>query len=225
MNEIAPGVLRLEKVASSGWCWNMLVVKLPGGGLLVQSPTWLGDDTFEQLDALGEVKVLFAPNNYHHLSLPRFRARYPNALAVASEVALPRLRAKGHEGVVELSEAERLLPVGARWLRCEGTKSGEAWLSLPGSVWLVCDAFFNVERPVTGLMGMTLRTLKIAPGLSIGKTYRWLALRDVALYRTWALEKIVSEAPRHLVPSHGEAVSSETLASRLEELVRDKLAT
>jgi hypothetical protein len=35
--------VRFEKVAPSGWSWNMLAVKLPESGLLVHSATWLGD--------------------------------------------------------------------------------------------------------------------------------------------------------------------------------------
>jgi protein-S-isoprenylcysteine O-methyltransferase Ste14 len=223
--QVAPGVLRIEKVATSGWCWNMVLVMLPGGRLLVYNPTSLGtgDDVFARLDALGEVTVLVAPNNVHHLSLARFRARYPKALAVASATALPRLAGRGHAGLAELEAATLLLPDGARWLRCEGTKSGEAWLSLPspeGPTWIVCDAFFNVTRPVTGVTGAVLRALHVTPGLRISRTYIWLALRDARAYRDWTLAVLAQERPRSLVVCHGEPAASADLEGELAALVR-----
>jgi hypothetical protein len=225
--EIAPGVLRFEKVEPNGWCFNMLVVKLPGDKLLVHSPTWLGDETFAALDALGEVAVILAPNNFHNLGLPRFRARYGSALAVAAKDALPRLTKKGHAGLEEVEAASALLPPGTRWLRCEGTKSGEVWLSVPsadGPTWLTCDAFFHLERPVTGFMGFALRALKVTPGLRISTTYSLLALRDTKAYRAWCLDAIARERPRRLLVSHGEAVDDPGLAETLKATVEARFA-
>jgi len=204
----------------------MFAVPLDGGGLLVHSPTWLGDDTFTRLEALGTPRVLFAPNHFHHVSLARFRERYPEALAVAAEGALPRLRAKGHEGLRELADAEPLLPGGARFLRCEGTKTGEAWISIPGEggpTLVVSDAFFHVLRPVTGFTGFLLRSLGTLPGLRIGSTFRWIALADRAAYRAWAKETIRRERPARLAVSHGDTLEVADLAERLVALVDERL--
>ena len=72
------------------------LVRLPSGGLFVYSPSWLGDDTFARIEKHGTPEVLFAPNAYHHVSLEKFRARWPQALAYASSPSLPRLLKKGH---------------------------------------------------------------------------------------------------------------------------------
>ncbi len=224
--EVAPGVRRFEKVAASGWCWNMLAVALPGGGLLVHSPTWLGEGTFEALEALGPVRVLFAPSHFHHMEVERFRQRFPDALPVASERALPRLSRQGHAGMKELAEAESLLPPGATWTRCEGTRSGEAWISLPGDAgptWLVSDAFFNVERPVSGSMGFLLRSLAVVPGLRVARTFRWVAVDDIGAYTKWVLPLIERARPFRVVPSHGEPVSGAGLPERLANAVRERL--
>jgi hypothetical protein len=225
--EIAPGVLRFEKVEPSGWCFNMFVVKLPCEKLLVHSPTWLGDETFAAIDALGEVAVLLAPNSYHHLSLGRFRARYTSALAVAAKDALPRLAKKGHDRLEEVEAADALMPPGAAWLRCAGTKSGEVWLSVPardGPTWLACDAFFHIQRAVTGLTGIALRALKVTPGLRISTTYSLLALRDPRAYRAWCLDAIVRGRPRRLLVSHGEAVDDPALPETLKAAVETRFA-
>ena len=216
----------LEKDAGSGWGLNMLVIPLPGGGTLVHSPTWLGDDTFARVEALGEPKVLFAPNHFHHMSVARFRERWPNATVVASEVATPRLKAKGHDGLASLASVAPLLPTGAHWLPCEGTKAGEAFLSLPGErgpTWIVSDAFFNVDRRVTGFLGFALRTLKTTPGLAIGQTFLWMALRDRATYKKWILDGLERECPTRMLFSHGVAIEGVDLHERLAALVDARL--
>jgi len=223
-------VVRFEKLLPSGWELCMLVVRLPERGALVYSPTWLGEDTFARVDAIGEPRVLVAPNHFHHLSLARFHERYPSAKVVCGTTALPRLRAKGYDYVAPVSEAADLLPSGAAFLECEGTRAGETFLSLPstngdsGRTWLACDAFFNVERPVTGITGVGLRALKTTPGLSIGQTFRWLALKEERAYAAWLVAAIAREKPTRLYLSHGEPIASPELPARLAALAKSRLA-
>jgi hypothetical protein len=218
----AVGPVVLEKVLAGSWGLNMVLVPLPGSGLLVHSPTWLGDDTFDRVAALGDPAILFAPNHFHHLSLARFRARWPRAVAVASETAIPRLRAKGHDGIVPVDAVADLLPVGARWLPCAGPRAGEAFLSLDDHgqrTWIVSDAFFNVARPVTGVTGLALRALRSTGGLRIGSTFLWLALRDARAYRSWITGALEREVPTRMLFSHGVAAEGADLAQRLARLV------
>ena len=206
----------------------MFVVPLRDGGALIHSPTWLGDEsTFSQVEALGTPRVLLAPNHFHHLSLSRFRARYPDAIVVAAKSALPRLQAKGHRGLRDVMEVEGLLPAGGRVLCPEGLRSGEAWLSLADErgvrTLLVSDAFFHVLRPVKGLAAFFMRRLRTLPGLCIGDTFRWLAVRDRAAYRRWATDVLSREQPRRLAVSHGEILECDDLAQRLVSLVEARV--
>ena len=204
----------------------MTLMRLPDGGVLVHSPTWLGDDTFARVAAVGEPRILFAPNHFHHLALPRFREQWPAALVVAGRLAIPGLKKRGHDTVVHIDEATPLLPPGARWLECEGTRAGETLLSIEGATgrtWIACDAFFNVERPVTGVMGVVLHALKTTPGLAIGQTFNWLALRDRRVYREWALAALERERPTTLWMSHGETVVRPDLSEVLSQLVRARV--
>ena len=204
----------------------MYVIPLRDGRTLLHSPTWVGDDTFEQIEALGRPGVLLAPNHFHHLGLRRFRARYPDALVVAGEGALPRLKAKGHEGVQELVAAEPLLPESARLLRCAGVRTGEAWLSFIDDgrrTLLISDAFFNVAAPVTGIAGFMLRRMQAAPGLRLGATFIWLGVRDRAAYCDWVRETLAREAPARIFFSHGEPFEADDVSERLTELIERRL--
>jgi hypothetical protein len=57
----------------------MTVVRLSSGDLWVHSPIKLSESITEQIESLGCVKYLIAPNNLHHLFLSAWIAAYPNA--------------------------------------------------------------------------------------------------------------------------------------------------
>jgi hypothetical protein len=169
---------------------------------------------------------LVAPNHFHHLSLPRFRQRYPDAVVVAGERALPRLRRKGHQGVAPLQDAASLLPPDVSLWACAGCKTGESWLcDERGGVsrWVVGDAFFNMPGPLTGLMGWFMGVLQVGPGLSLGRTFRWLGLDDEAGFRSWLSERLASAPPSWLGFSHGAPIEGDDVGARLTALVRERL--
>jgi len=58
---------------------RMTVLRLDAGRLAIHSPVPINDDLAARLEALGKVEVLIAPNNYHHLYLPKTVTRYPSA--------------------------------------------------------------------------------------------------------------------------------------------------
>ena len=214
------------QVFPAGWGRNMVLVRLPSGGLLVHSPVWDGDETRSLVEAIGRPEILWAPNHFHHLSLPRYRAAWPEALATASPGALARLTRKGHAGLRPVDEASGRLPAGARLLAGPGLKNGEVFLSLPGDggpTWIVCDAFFNVTVPVTGPMGWFLRATRTTPGLALGQTFRWLAISDERAYRAWLLDTLAAERPRRLIVSHGAPLDGPDTTDRLIALAQARL--
>jgi hypothetical protein len=198
----------------SGWPLAMHVIPLEGSDLLVHSPTWIDEQTVSQLRAMGTPRILFAPNHFHHLSLARYRELFPEATVVASAGAIPRLRARGHEGLRSTDEVA--LPSGFRWLVPEGTRSGEAWLSIDGEggpTWVVCDAFFNAPAPLRGVEGAILRLAKTGPGLSIGMTYTLMCIRDKARYREWVKDALTREKPQSILFSHGDPLQTDVAAA------------
>jgi len=56
---------------------RMTVVRLSNGELWVHSPIQLSEPVKEQIESLGCVKYLIAPNHLHHLFLPEWIAAYP----------------------------------------------------------------------------------------------------------------------------------------------------
>lgn len=58
---------------------RMTVIRLPEGGLFLHSPVQLDDRLHAELDALGTVRAVVAPNRFHHLFVGDYRVPYPKA--------------------------------------------------------------------------------------------------------------------------------------------------
>ena len=58
---------------------RMAVVRLADGGVWVWSPIALDDELAAEVDAIGPVRHLIAPNKLHHLFLGAWAERYPEA--------------------------------------------------------------------------------------------------------------------------------------------------
>jgi hypothetical protein len=80
------------EVAVAGFRYptRMAVIRLSGGGLFVWSPIRLSDSLRAEVDALGPVRHIVAPNSLHHLFLQEWKAAYPSAKVYAP----PGLRRK-----------------------------------------------------------------------------------------------------------------------------------
>ncbi len=59
---------------------RMTVVDLDGrGNLFVHSPVKLSGESQSQLNSLGTVRFVVAPNKWHHLFIPDMKSKYPDA--------------------------------------------------------------------------------------------------------------------------------------------------
>ncbi|MFP6656326.1 MAG: DUF4336 domain-containing protein [Myxococcota bacterium] len=59
---------------------RMTVVRLAGGELFLHSPVLLDPELREELDGLGRVRYVVAPNKMHHLFVGEYGEGWPNAL-------------------------------------------------------------------------------------------------------------------------------------------------
>lgn len=182
-------------------------------GDIVYSPVDHGENT---ASVAGRPRVLVAPNHFHHLALPRYRALYPDVTIVASDVARKRLAAKGHNDVRPLSDAR--LPLSVRLLPAEGCRTGETWMMV-GDTLVVCDAFMNVGEACTGFEGFMLRRLRVVPNLQISRTFTFLAIGDKKTYRRWALDTLEREKPTTMMFAHGAPLRHDQLWQQCAELV------
>jgi hypothetical protein len=77
-------------VAGFRYPTRMAVIRLTSGGLFVWSPVMLSPGLRAEVEALGEVRHLVAPNSLHHLFLGEWRRAYPRARLYAAPGLRPR---------------------------------------------------------------------------------------------------------------------------------------
>lgn len=63
---------------------RMTVVRLANGDVVVHSPIRLDDALAAEIEAIGPVRHILAPNNYHHLYAGAVKERYPSATLYGS---------------------------------------------------------------------------------------------------------------------------------------------
>ncbi|MBN9220664.1 MAG: DUF4336 domain-containing protein [Mesorhizobium sp.] len=95
LREFGPGIWIADGptvTAAAGFHYptRMAVIRLSSGGLFVWSPTALTDALRAEVDALGEVRFLIAPNSLHHVFLADWQRGYSGAGVYAA----PGLREK-----------------------------------------------------------------------------------------------------------------------------------
>jgi hypothetical protein len=74
---------------------RMTIVRLADGGLWVHSPTELSASLRGEVDALGRVRHLIAPNRIHYWWLGQWVAAYPDAITYAAPGVREQARKKG----------------------------------------------------------------------------------------------------------------------------------
>jgi len=84
-----------EVVAMMGFHYptRMAVIRLSDKDLFVWSPVSLTDSRRVEIEALGEVRYLVAPNSLHHLFIADWKRAYPDARVYAA----PGLREKRND--------------------------------------------------------------------------------------------------------------------------------
>jgi hypothetical protein len=210
-----------ERLSGAGFPLRTVALELPGGGTCVISPT-RGIDPAPIVERAGDVRYLLAPNHFHYMGIAPWLEKCPRALPVCGPVARPRLTKKVEIPWTDLEELAAALPEDASLLEPEGTRNGEVWLRV-GSTWVVCDAFFNLPVMPSGALGIFCRLTSMAPGLKIGGTWKYLALKDRTKYAAWLERTLEQHPPERLIASHGAIAEGADLADQIRALVRARL--
>src|SRR4051794_35941376 len=94
-----------SNVTVVGFCYptRMAVIRLSNGDLFIWSPIQLADGLQAEVDAIGRVRHIVAPNSLHHLFLAEWQRAYPRALVYAP----PGLRKKRKDIVFDADLGSR----------------------------------------------------------------------------------------------------------------------
>jgi len=194
---------------------RMTVVRLPGPRLWLHSPIAPTEALLREIDALGPVACLVAPNRLHHLFVGEWQRAYPNAsLHVA-----PGLDTKRADLAIDAVLGDEPDPawqgvVDQVLVRGFPFANEVVFFHRPSATLIASDLAFNVgasSPPLTRLVFRAAGTFgRLAPTL-----LERLLVRDRSAFRD-SLERILAWSFERVVVAHGEVSEH----GGREELVR-----
>lgn len=192
------------------------LVRLGDGGVWMHSPIPIDEALAKQIDALGEVRHIVAPNGWHDRYSKVAKERYPNATLWAS----PALRQSKEEPAVDawLGQSEPPWANEVRPHLIEGAPKADEFVFLHAgtSTLILTDLLFQIRYPVNTLTKMVLWMA----GTSGGKLAQSRLWRSVTKDRAAAgrsVRKMLEWDFRRVVLAHGDLVEGSDTRERTRE--------
>lgn len=159
---------------------TMTVLQLPGSRLLLHSPLPLTEALRKEVEALGTVAHLYAPNTYHHMWIGEWARAFPHALLHAPSSLGPKRpdlridRAHDKEPCGDFEGMLDEVPI-AGFLLEESVLVHHASKTL-----VVADLVHNIGRPNHWWTAFYSKSMGFYDRVAISRAIRWTAFTDRA---------------------------------------------
>lgn len=188
---------------------RMVVVRLPSGNLWVHSPVGLTDELATDIDALGPVAHLVAPNIFHHLSMADWKSRYPGATLWAP----PGLAKKRPDLTIDRSPERGRTDAWEQAIdteSIEGATGIEEWVFFhrPSASVIVTDLAFHVHHTEHAYTRWMLWLVGVWGKLAQSRLWRIFVTDRHAAARS--VQRVMAWPGKRLVMAHGEVIEGET---------------
>jgi hypothetical protein len=223
--ELAPGLWSLDRLLRMPGGLRLpvrsTVIRLRSEGLLLVSPPPAEAGGPEQVDALGPVEELLAPNSFHYLGAASWLARHPRAVFRAA----PGL----HQRVADLPRGGELTgSVPAAWsgvvehaiLGPVRGVSEVALFHVPGATLIPTDLAFHRLRHEGLLERAFWRMAGVPAGFGPSRSARLLLLRDRSLAAAF-LGRVLEWPFRRVLVAHGDPLEENAAAVFRKAFVPD----
>lgn len=189
------------------------IVRLSDGSLFLHAPGPLSPEMADEIDGLGEVRFLVAPNCFHHLYLADHAARWPGAQLYAAPGLSDKRKDLNFSGVLadqpDSAWAEDLDQI---WIGGAPRVNEIAFLHRSSRSLLLVDLVFNVT-PANFFMKIMMR-INGSRGLGTSRLMRFM-LKDLSATRV-SVQRIFEWDFDRVIMSHGEVVEANGRSALLE---------
>lgn len=192
---------------------RMTVVRLSDGSLFVHSPIALDESLKAEIDALGPVGHIVAPNLFHHVFFGDFAAAYPEAKTHAA----PGLEEKRKDLTFRATLAEEADPA---WfndldvLKVDGVALGETvFFHQPSRTLVSSDFIQNFDSSDHWPTKLYLKAAGIHGKIGVSRAVRAM-YRDKGKARR-SVDRAIEWNPARITLAHGAPI----LANAQEELI------
>ena len=186
---------------------RMTVVRLADGGLFLHSPIQLDAGLRAELDEVGEVRAIVAPNKFHHVYADDCRKAYPNAKLYGAPGLPEKRKDLTFDGLLaDEPRVEWRGDIEQQRIRGMSMLNEVAFFHPASRTLILTDLVFNVpaDRPwgipiLSGLLGVGGR-------LGPSRLGRWL-IRDKPATRA-SLGQIMRWDFDRVIVAHGDIIES-----------------
>jgi hypothetical protein len=187
---------------------RMTVVKMAPGKLALHSPIPIDDGLAQAIAALGEVTLIVAPNNFHHIYLRKANERYPQA-EIWGAPGLPQKKA----GLVFTG----LLDKGTRppwsdvltpfFLDGAPGMSETVFIHRPSKTLIAVDSFFNLRSAKNGFSRFMLKFTSSYGKAAQSRIWRMMVKDKKAMAES--TRPLLAEDFERIVMAHGAVLSED----------------
>ncbi len=205
---------------------NSCAIKLRDGELLVLSPALgVSDADFAEIEKHGRPVALVATNGFHHLGLPEWRKRYPQAQLFAPASAVARISKKqpGLGPFEPLHHLAQLCGSDVAVLEPPGMRIPDVMARVStrdGWLWAFNDTVMNISKLPPGFFGKVMKWTDSGPGFKVARFFTMIALKDKKRFKQWLLGELEKAPPAKVITGHGPPVLDPALAGKLPEMVQ-----
>ena len=190
---------------------NALAVGGQDGLLIVSPPCRVDPTVLDDLAAYGPVRALVASNAFHHLGLPAWKARFPDAAVFAPAQAIARVEKQTKlSGIRPLAEAASIAGPRVELVDMPYYKTGEVLVRMTterGIAWYVTDIVMNLPvLPRHPLVRFMFSASGSGPGLKYNNIAPLFMVKDRKALRRWFADEFRRNPPRWLITAHGDVV-------------------
>jgi hypothetical protein len=181
------------------------IIRLTDGMVWVHSPVQFSSALAEEIDAIGSVQYLIAPNLYHHLFLKQWQEHYPDAQIIGPQGLAEKRPDIAFSGVLADPESdpwradiERVIFTGGRAF------DEQAFFHRASSTAILTDLIVNLRLENQSPLGRLIARIE-GVAYPFGRTpllYR-LGMRN-RVEGAQAVRAMLAWEPRQAVISHGE---------------------
>jgi hypothetical protein len=181
---------------------RMTAIRLPSGGLFLHSPVALDDSTRDELDALGPVRHVVAPNRFHHLFVEDYRADYGEALLWAAPGLPEKRKDVRFDGVLgDEPNTGWASDLDQQQVHGVPALNEVAFLHRSSRTLLLTDLAMNFGEATTGITTLWLRLMGIRGRFGVSRLIR-RSVRDRAAARE-SLDAILAWDFERVIVTHG----------------------
>ncbi|WP_260258617.1 DUF4336 domain-containing protein [Vibrio intestinalis] len=190
---------------------RMTIVRLDDGRLWIHSPIRISDDLQYQIDQLGSVAFLVAPNHLHHLFLREWQIAYPSAMTLGTQQVINKRKDLNFDRVLDSNTS---LPWGEslahRFFTGSSAMQESVFLHHASGTLIVTDLIENFEpskltpfqRRIGKLVGIVAPNGKMPIDWCLTFSFNKREARE-------HIKAILAWQPKRIVMSHGNIVEQQ----------------